>query len=119
MSKKLITTRLLKGEIRRHTLANDITVSDAQYAARLKRHFSVSRKESRHILDCNQIRTIYQDVFAAIIKVHQTLAKRGKRLVISVGDNARQYSQYRCAFASSGVCVCITEEAAILELSHS
>lgn len=116
MSKRLFTTRALKGGIRRHTLANDVTVHRAQYAARLKKHFETPGKELLHILDCSKIRTIGPEVFEAIIEVHRQLVKRGHRLVISAGDDARRCLEYKNAFHPKEVWVYLTEEAAIREL---
>ena len=116
MSKRLFTSRVLAGGVRRHTLANAVDVPDEEYARRLKKYFGVPRKESLRLLDCSQIRTITTLVFEAIVEIHQKLAKSGQRLVISAGDNARRYHQYRDAFPAKGVDVCLSEEAAIREL---
>jgi len=45
------------------------------------------------------------------------LTKLGHRLVISAGNNARRWSQYKHAFQPKGVDVFLTKEQAIRELS--
>ncbi|MFA6588255.1 MAG: hypothetical protein WCT08_04240 [Patescibacteria group bacterium] len=117
MSKKLVTTKVLEGGIRRYTLANDVKTPETQYAAKLKRHFGVPSKESLHLLDCSQIRTIGPDIFKAILEIHKRLASRKHRLAISAGDNTRRYLEYRQNFNPKGIVdVYLTEEQAIREL---
>ncbi len=116
MKKKLITTRVLAGGIRRHTLVGAVDVPEEDYVRAIKKHFTRFGSRSLHLLDCGEIRWISEETSRAIVDVHKRLAKKGRKLVISTGDNPARYLQYNATFAPERVRVCRTEEEAKREL---
>ena len=116
MSNELVVTQKLKEGIKRHTLSNAVGVESTKYAQAVKDHFKRLGRVRLHLLDCSEIRCVASEVYEAIVVVHKRMVKHGHKLVISAGNNAMRYHQYRNVFCSDGVGVYLTEESAVREL---